>query len=41
MSSFDPQWWRKIFDELYLSTDARSIGDSAVTRVEADMIEHL
>ncbi len=41
MSSFDPQWWRKIFDELYLSTDARSIGDSAVTLVEADMIEHL
>ncbi|KPA11032.1 D-alanine-D-alanine ligase [Candidatus Magnetomorum sp. HK-1] len=32
-------WWKDIFDELYLTTDARSIGDSSLTRFEVDQIE--
>jgi len=34
-----PDWWKTIFDELYLETDARSIGNSALTRFEIDQIE--
>lgn len=41
MSNFDPEWWRKIFDELYLATDARSIANTEITRVEVDLIEEL
>ncbi len=41
MSSFDPDWWRKIFDELYLATDARSIANDEITRTEVDLIEKL
>ncbi|MBF0449926.1 MAG: class I SAM-dependent methyltransferase [Candidatus Magnetomorum sp.] len=32
-------WWKNIFDELYLETDARSIGNSELTRFEIDQIE--
>ncbi len=41
MSNFDPDWWRKIFDEVYLATDARSIANHEITRVEVDLIEQL
>lgn len=34
----DPDWWKKIFDEIYLLTDARSVGDEDLTRKEIDLI---
>ena len=33
----DPAWWKSLFDEVYLLTDARSIDDAAVTRQEVDV----
>ncbi len=41
MSNFDPDWWRKIFDDVYLITDARSIGNAQVNRVEVNLVEDL
>jgi len=35
----DPDWWKHIFDETYLLTDARSIGNEWITRVETDLME--
>jgi D-alanine-D-alanine ligase len=32
----DPGWWRTLFDEVYLQTDARSVLDQEVTRAEVD-----
>jgi len=34
----DPDWWRKLFDEVYLVTDARSVCDEEITRREVDLI---
>lgn len=34
----DPDWWKKIFDEVYLLTDARSVCDELLTRQEVDLI---
>ncbi len=34
----DPDWWKKIFDEVYLLTDARSVCDEELTRQEVDLI---
>ena len=34
----DPDWWKKLFDEVYLLTDARSVCDPRITRHEVDMI---
>ncbi|HEX9883924.1 MAG TPA: methyltransferase domain-containing protein [Desulfobaccales bacterium] len=34
----DPQWWRTLFDEVYLQTDARSVQDRDVTRREVDAL---
>lgn len=31
-----PDWWRHLFDEIYLQTDARSILDEEMTRREVD-----
>jgi D-alanine-D-alanine ligase len=31
-----PDWWRTLFDEVYLQTDARSVLDGEVTRREVD-----
>jgi len=39
-SPVDPEWWKHIFDELYLVTDARSVGNEELTRAEADLMEH-
>jgi D-alanine-D-alanine ligase len=37
----NPDWWKTLFDETYLLTDARSVCDEDVTRHEVDMIERL
>lgn len=34
----DPEWWRTLFDETYLLTDARSVCDEELTRREVDLI---
>ncbi len=33
----DPDWWQTLFDEVYLRTDARTVGDADVTRREIDL----
>ena len=40
-SDVDPDWWKTLFDEVYLVTDARSIGDPAITRQEIDVFTSL
>ncbi|NVL90708.1 MAG: class I SAM-dependent methyltransferase [Desulfobacterales bacterium] len=37
----DPDWWKTMFDEVYLLTDARSICDEEITRREVDIIFEL
>lgn len=34
----DPDWWKTLFDEVYLLTDARSVCDEDLTRREIDVI---
>ena len=34
----DPDWWQTLFDEVYLLTDARSVGDAELTRREIDVV---
>jgi len=34
----DSNWWQTIFDEVYLLTDARSVCDKEITRLEVDTI---
>ena len=34
----DPGWWKTLFDEVYLLTDARSVCDRRVTHREVDLI---
>lgn len=34
----DPDWWKTLFDDVYLLTDARSVGDEGLTRLEVDVI---
>ncbi len=34
----DPDWWKTLFDEVYLITDARSVCDGELTRRETDVI---
>ena len=34
----DPEWWKTLFDEVYLLTDARSVCDDELTRREIDVI---
>ena len=41
MVKVDPDWWRKIFDEIYLLTDARSVCDHALTCREVDFLEQV
>jgi D-alanine-D-alanine ligase len=33
----DPNWWQTLFDEVYLITDARTVGDTEITRYEIDI----
>jgi D-alanine-D-alanine ligase len=37
----EPDWWKTLFDEVYLVTDARSVDDAAVTRQEIDVFTAL
>lgn len=37
----DPEWWKELFDEVYLTTDARSVCDDDVTRKEIDLVQEL
>jgi len=39
-SVIDPEWWKHIFDSIYLLTDARSVCDERLTRAEADLMEN-
>ena len=34
----DPEWWKTLFDEVYLLTDARSVCDDELTRREIDVV---
>jgi D-alanine-D-alanine ligase len=34
----DPDWWKSLFDEIYLVTDARSVCDEKITSREVDVI---
>jgi D-alanine-D-alanine ligase len=34
----DPEWWKTLFDEIYLLTDARSVCDDRLTSREVDVI---
>ena len=34
----DPDWWKELFDEIYLLTDARSVCDETLTQKEVDVI---
>ena len=33
----DPDWWKTLFDDIYLMTDARSVCDDDLTRKEVDL----
>jgi D-alanine-D-alanine ligase len=33
----DPDWWKTLFDDIYLVTDARTVRDDALTRREVDI----
>lgn len=34
----DPDWWKSLFDEMYLLTDARTVDDDDLTAREVDML---
>ena len=37
----NPDWWKDLFDEVYLLTDARSVCSEEITRREVDMVLEL
>lgn len=39
MIAIDPDWWKTLFDEVYLLTDAKFVCDPALTEREVDTIE--
>ncbi|MDJ0720021.1 MAG: class I SAM-dependent methyltransferase [Desulfobacterales bacterium] len=39
--SVDPDWWQTLFDEVYLITDARTVGNAEITRYETDIYSRL
>ena len=41
MSTIDPDWWKALFDETYLITDARSVCDEELTAREVDFLEQV
>ena len=41
MGKVDPDWWKRIFDEIYLITDARSVCDDELTCREVDFLERV
>lgn len=34
----NPEWWKTLFDDIYLLTDARSVCDDRITRKEVDLL---
>ena len=38
MVKADPDWWKTLFDEIYLITDARSVCDEQLTSREVDLL---
>ena len=38
-SAVDPEWWKYIFDDIYLLTDARSVCEPRITASEVDLLE--
>ena len=41
MIRVDPDWWKTLFDEVYLVTDAPFVCNPALTTREVDVIEKL
>jgi D-alanine-D-alanine ligase len=41
MQKIDPDWWKRLFDETYLITDARSVCDDELTSREVDFLENV
>ena len=39
--SVDPDWWKTLFDDIYLLTDARTVRDETLTRREVDVFCNL
>ncbi|MCK5880098.1 MAG: class I SAM-dependent methyltransferase, partial [Holophagae bacterium] len=39
MEKLNPDWWKTLFDETYMITDARSVCDDELTRREVDFLE--
>jgi D-alanine-D-alanine ligase len=37
----DPEWWKTLFDDVYLITDARSVNDETITRQEVALFASL
>jgi D-alanine-D-alanine ligase len=37
----DPDWWKNLFDEVYLVTDARSVCNDEITRLEIDLFSKI
>lgn len=37
----NPDWWKVIFDELYLRTDHRTVCNRQLTEREVDVVEHM
>ena len=37
----DPDWWKTLFDEIYLITDSRSVADDEITRQEITLFSSL
>lgn len=41
MLTVEPDWWKRLFDEIYLITDARSVCDKELTCKEIDFLVHV
>jgi len=41
MVEMNPEWWKTLFDETYLITDARSVCDEELTSREVDFLEQV
>ncbi|MBW1801184.1 MAG: class I SAM-dependent methyltransferase [Deltaproteobacteria bacterium] len=41
MTACDPDWWKTLFHDVYLITDARSVCDHTLTSREVDFIEEI
>lgn len=41
MKDIDPDWWKRLFDETYLITDARTVCNEDLTSREVDFLEEV